>query len=109
MSNLKKKFGRRVKELRKSKGYTQDKVAELINLEPPNISKMESGTHFPLPENIEKLADALNVQVKDLFDYEHIESKEVLVEKINEFLNIAELKDVEFVYKFTTGLKQYKR
>jgi len=109
MSNLKKKFGKRVKELRKSRGYTQEKVAELINLEPPNISKMESGTHFPLPENIEKLANALNVEVKDLFDYEHFQLKHTLVSKINDFLDAAELKDVEFVYKFTTGLKQYKK
>ena len=31
----------RVREIRKSKGLTQEQIAELINIEPPNVSKME--------------------------------------------------------------------
>ena len=34
MLSLKQKFGKRVKELRKSKGITQEQIAELINIEP---------------------------------------------------------------------------
>ena len=44
-----------IKELRKLKGLTQEQIAELINIEPPNISKIESGTHFPQPENIDPI------------------------------------------------------
>ncbi len=44
MSSLKEKFGKRIKELRKAKGFTQEEIAELVNIEPPNISKIESGT-----------------------------------------------------------------
>lgn len=109
MSNLKKKFGKRVKELRKSRGLTQEKIAELINIEPPNISKMESGTHFPLPENIEKLAKALDVEVKDLFDFEHFQTKNTLISQINDFFNKTDLKDIELMYKFSKNLQEYKK
>ena len=39
MSSLKDKFGKRVKEIRKGKGITQEQLAESVNIEPPNISK----------------------------------------------------------------------
>ncbi|MCM1004150.1 MAG: helix-turn-helix domain-containing protein [Candidatus Gastranaerophilales bacterium] len=108
MDSLKKKFGKRIKELRKSKKLTQEQIAERISIEPPNISKMENGLHFPQPENIEKLANALNVEIKDLFDFEHLQQKQTLTNEINEYLSSAKIQDVEFVYKFICNLKQYK-
>ena len=78
MTSLKRKFGKRLKELRKSKGLIQEQLAELINIEPPNISRIESGTHFPQPENIEKIAQVLNISVKELFDFEHFDEKTIL-------------------------------
>lgn len=109
MGSLKKKFGKRLKELRKSKGLIQEKLAELISIEPPNISKIESGTHFPLPENIEKIAQVLNISVKDLFDFEHFDENAILLEKIITFLKKAETRDLEFVYKIIMNLESYKQ
>lgn len=108
MDSLKQKFGKRVKELRKSKGFTQEQVAEIVDIEPPNISKMEKGKHFPQPENIEKLANALGVNVKELFDFEHFQQKQFLIKEIEDYLKNTSVQNVEFVYKFICNLKQYK-
>ena len=70
--SLKKKFGCRVKYLRKINRITQEQLSGMIHIEPPNISKMEKGIHFPSPKNIEKLAEILQVEVKDLFDFENL-------------------------------------
>ena len=106
--SLKKKFGKRVKELRKSLKLTQEQMAEMVNLEPPNVSKMENGLHFPLPDKIEKLAIALQVDIKELFDFEHFQSRQILLDKIYNYLENAQEKDLEFVYKFICGLKHYE-
>ena len=37
MSDFKKLLGKRIKEIRKSKNLTQEKLAELINIEVPSI------------------------------------------------------------------------
>lgn len=108
MSSFKLKFGKRIKELRKSKGLTQEQIAELINIEPPNISKIECGMHFPQPEKIEKIAKVLEVEIKDLFEFEHFQQKQDLIKFIEEALNDFDLKNVELVYKFVYNLKLYK-
>ena len=108
MSSLKIKFGKRVKELRKSKGITQEQIAELISIEPPNVSKMENGLHFPQPEKIEKIAKALDIDIKDLFDFEHIKKRDELVKYITTSLNDFDLKTIELIYKFVSNLKFYK-
>lgn len=108
MTYLKNKFGQRVKELRKGKGLTQEQLAELINIEPPNVSKMESGLHFPQPEKIEKIAKALDISIKDLFEFEHFQKKEDLIKYINNSIKDFDLKTIELVYKFIYNLKLYK-
>ena len=108
MKSLKYKFGKRVRELRKSRGLTQEQIAELINIEPPNVSKMENGMHFPQPDKIEKIAKALNVEIYDLFDFEHHNDRIELLNKISIFLKEADLNDIELVYKFINNLKLYK-
>lgn len=108
MSSLKQKFGRRVKELRKSKGLTQEQIAELINIEPPNVSKLENGLHFPQPEKIEKIAKALDVTIHDLFDFEHIQKKQDLIKHIKSMIDELDIKALELVYKFICNLRLYK-
>lgn len=108
MNSLKKKFGARIKELRRALGYSQEKFADKIDWETPNVSNLENGKCFLKPESIEKIAKALNVEVKDLFDFEHFQSKENLVEEIVEFLEVATEAELGFLYKTIKNLKEYK-
>lgn len=105
--SIKNQFGKRIKEIRKSKGYTQEQLAEKIGIEPPNVSKLEKGLHFPLPENIEKISNALNVDVKDLFDFKHFGSRQSLVIELKKYIDTASDKDIEFLYKIVQNLQQY--
>jgi hypothetical protein len=49
--------------------------------------------------NLEKLAQALDVEVKDLFDFEHEKSKEELHQEITNMLNNATDEQVQAVYR----------
>ncbi len=108
MNNLKVKFGKRLKELRKSCKMTQEELAELVSIEPPNLSKIECGTHFPQPEKIEKIASSLGVSISDLFEFEHLKDKQFLIKEIISNLNDFEPQKVALVHKFVTDIKQYK-
>ena len=105
MNSLKKQFGKRIKELRKMEGLTQEQIAELINIEPPNISKLENGLHFPQPENIEKLAKALNVEIKELFDFSHILKNEKLINLITKELNNLSTNELMYMFKTIQNIK----
>lgn len=105
----KKYFGQRLKELRKSKNYTQEQLAEKIGMDTQNLCKMENGNHFPQFKNLYKIAQALEIDIKDLFDYNHFDSKEQLKSKIISFLDIAQEKDVELIYKIIKDIQEYNK
>lgn len=64
-----KKFATKVQELRKAKGYTKSKLSSLADLDFSYIGKIERCEKSPNLRTIIKLAEGLEVQVKDLFDF----------------------------------------
>jgi len=96
---LTKKFGKRLKEIRKRKNISQEELAELIGMEPNNISKLESGEHLPKKENLEKLCDVLEIEPKELFDFGHLKSKNELIEELIVAINKFSLKDLQYLKK----------
>jgi len=81
-----------------SLSLTQDNVADKINMDTPNLSNIENGKRFMSPENIEKIAKALNVEVKDLFNYEHLQPQDTIIATIQAFLNTANPNLCIYVY-----------
>lgn len=71
MSTLKIQFGQQVRELRRVQGITQEHLANTAGLTTESISNIERGIFGPRFENIEKLAHALNVEVKNLFEFDN--------------------------------------
>ena len=61
-------IAKRIKQIRKSKGYTQEKLAELIGRDTKHISKLEIAGSYPSIETLERIASVLDVKLKDFFD-----------------------------------------
>ena len=55
-----------IKSLRKNKGYTQEELAARINVVRQTVSKWEKGLSVPDAEALQRLADVLEVDVKEL-------------------------------------------
>lgn len=106
MSTLKEKLGKRIQEIRKSKNLTQEKLAEMVGIDTPNLSNIERGKRFVSSETLEKIIKSLNVREKDLFDFEHIKSKNDLINSINKILNEADIKEIEYYYRMMSLYKE---
>ncbi len=105
MTENKKLLGKRIKQIRKNKGYTQEKLSEVIGLETGSLSGIESGRYFPSLTTLEKMSVALNVEMKAFFDYEFAISvddmKKIIVKNIDK-INDSQ---IPYIYRFFDGMK----
>lgn len=62
-------LGRRIKELRKAKGLSQESLAERMEVHPKYLGSVERGEQNPTLEFLTKLALALEAEPVDLFNY----------------------------------------
>lgn len=83
MDYLSQQLGKRIRDLRKDKRFTQARLAERANLSEACIGTIERGHRTPRLPTLQKIASALKVEVKDLFTFHPEEiatSKEALEE-----------------------------
>lgn len=60
-------FGKRLATVRKKRGITQEKLAEIVEVHRTYIGFIEQGKRNPSIGNIHKIATALKIPIKDLF------------------------------------------
>ena len=70
MENINTKFGKHLKDLRNKKKITQEKLADLAELEYKYIQRLESKKpSSPTLNTLEKLASAFNTTVSKLVNF----------------------------------------
>lgn len=67
---LQKKLGKRIAGLRKARELTQEQLAEAVGCSVEFISLVERGVNAPAVAGLETFANALQVDVKDLFVFD---------------------------------------
>ncbi|MDP1590823.1 MAG: helix-turn-helix transcriptional regulator [Prosthecobacter sp.] len=67
---MQKKLGQRIAALRKKQGLTQEALAEVIGCSVEFISLVERGVNAPSVAGLQGFADALKVEVRDLFTFD---------------------------------------
>ncbi len=56
-------FGKKLKQIRKARGLTQEQLAELAGVHEKHISKLELGTYKPSFATLSKVLSALDLEV----------------------------------------------
>ena len=97
--NLKKDFGKRLKEIRQQKNFTQFQLAELSGIDEKHLSYIERGGSFPKADLIEKFAQILNVDICDFFNFQHLKQKQELISEITNKLQNTDYKQLQYFYK----------
>ncbi len=99
----KKLLGKRIKELRKRKNFTQEKLAEIIGVEPASICNIENGYNYPSFQNLEKILCVLEVSFIDVFNFEQHKELSDLKSEIIKMLELNPEK-IQDTYKIVKAL-----
>ncbi len=104
MDDIKKLIGKRIKELRKSKKMTQEQFAEKIDIDQRSLSAIECGINFPT-KNFIKIAQVLDIELKDLFDFEHInKTDEKMRIEAKNYIDKLDSHDLKIVFKLLKSM-----
>ena len=79
-------IGQRIREIRKSKKMTQEKLAEYSELEPSYISHIERAVTKPSLQTLIGIANALEVSLDELVYVNLVKSSHVSVKLVDELI-----------------------
>lgn len=75
-------LGQRIKEIRKKKGLSQEKLAELAQIEPTSLSNIENGYNYPSFKTLDKLLEILETNYIEVFKFAHHNTPDDLITEI---------------------------
>lgn len=99
MTDKKKALGMRIREFRERKKFTQDKLSELVGIDPKHLSRIENGRNYPSIETLEKLVDSLDVSFEDIFQFGHLASRLNIIDEIYKKIKNLSDEKLRFIYK----------
>ncbi|BCG45666.1 Helix-turn-helix motif [Citrifermentans bremense] len=104
MSDRKLLLGARIKELRKRTGLSQDQLAERVGIEAKYLSRIEVGKRYPSLETLESIADALRVEMRELFNFTHFEDGADTTRGFQALIEGATSEELRLINKIVTAI-----
>ena len=99
-------FAFNLKHIRQEKGLTQEQLGKLMNKDYSTIGKWENGTRSPVMEDVVKLADIFNIEIKDLVeknfyssDKKSFDDLDILYSKNKDILTEDDKEYIKFIKK----------
>lgn len=86
MADIRKPLGKRIAQLRKQKGLTQEQLSEMLDIAKNSLSNIESGRSFMSFSKVQKLIDIFEIEPFELFVFEQ---KEKEIKTLNKGLRRA--------------------
>lgn len=68
-TDLHRKFGQKIQTLRRERGLTQEDLADLVGVDRSYMGFLERGEKNATLDKIGKIAKALHIKLKELFDF----------------------------------------
>lgn len=63
------KMGKSIAKVRKERGFSQNAICDIINMEKPNLSAIENGRQNASSLTLKRIADAMGVEVAEFFTF----------------------------------------
>ena len=95
----KKLLGKRIKEIRKSKGLTQEQLSEMIDIETSSLSGIESGRFYPSLHVLEIIASVFDVELIEFFKFSSVHLPENLDKAIFDIIEKQDKNNKRLIYK----------
>lgn len=102
-------YGKRLKQLREAKNYTQEYIANSIDIRTASISDFENNKVSIKINTLNEICNLLGITMKDFFDFDtrlpNAEAEEIITQ-INSHLTDLDIEKLNYIKEITIMFKQ---
>lgn len=113
MADILKQFGKKVRDLRKAQGLSQEELAEKADLHYTYIGGVERGERNLSLKSIERIASALKIDIRELFTLHLSEKSDAknkeIISDINNLLLTKDIKILQLVMRIIMDIDTWLR
>lgn len=98
------RLGKRLRELRKTSGLSQDRTAELAGISGKYLGEVERGEVNATILVVAKLADVFQITLSDLMHFEHVVPQDEIINKISVMITNCSNDERTMIYRILLAI-----
>ena len=102
---IKELLGKRIKEIRKERGLTQEEFAERINISQRTLSGIEVGKNFLTSQTFDKILEVFEIQPDEIFKVKSLRPIEELRKELVENIKTMSEEKIRLAYSILDIVK----
>ena len=104
--DIKRPLGKKIKQYRILRNYTQEELAEKLNISQRTLSGIECGANFLTAQTLDKILEVLEITPDDLFYLNYLRpNKELVNELVNDIkLHLNDTEKLHIIYKVVKSI-----
>lgn len=96
-------IGKKIRQIRKEKGLSQEELSEKIDISPRHMCTIENGNSFPSIETFIKIAEILDININDFFNL-NLESSDNLRAEIYNLIQTSTVHELKLIQNIITAI-----
>ena len=96
-------IGKKIRQIRKEKGFSQEELSEKIDISPRHMCTIENGNSFPSIETFIKIAEILYININDFFNL-NLESSDNLRAEIYNLIQTSTVHELKLIQNIITAI-----
>ena len=104
MAETKILLGKRIRTLRRINDLSQEELAEKASMSGKYVGEIERGQANITIDILGKISTALDVEMTDLFDFQHEINRQEHIPKINSLLQNADDKSLQAIFRIVKSI-----
>jgi len=101
-------LGEYLQRIRKARGLTQERLAELCDLTPEHVSGIERGRRYPSMKTLLRMAEVLRISLSEAFRFQEpkpLTEKDRAIITFNRLLANRSVKDIRFLTELAKRIR----
>lgn len=96
-------IGKKIRQIRKEKGFSQEELSEKIDISPRHMCTIENGNSFPSIETFIKIAEILDININDFFNL-NVENNDNLRAEIYSLIQTSTVQELKLIQNIITAI-----
>lgn len=92
-------LGKRIRVLRKQRNLSQEQLAEKVGMSSKYLGEIERGQVNFTVDIAERISEALDIELTELFDFQHELDRKSLLKKVNSLIHNASDDELQLIFR----------
>lgn len=101
-------IGKKIRQIRIERGFSQEELSEKIDISPRHMCTIENGKSFPSIETFVKISEILDIDINDFFNLTP-ENNDVLRAEIYNLIQTSTLKELYLIKDIVKSIQNNRQ